>query len=920
MKIFQIFLLFVSLSACTYNDDSLPKKILIGFSQCTTGDEWRQTMNAEMLREASFYPQYDIELIIKDAQDNSDRQIQDIKALVLSGIDLLIVSPNEAEPLTAIIKQVYDQGIPVIIIDRKINTLKYNAYIGANNEVIGKEAGQFAAELLKGEGKILEITGLSGSTPSMGRSKGFQEVIKKYPNIKVYTVEGQWHGPVAKNITDTLFYRLVDIDLIYAHNDRMAYGAYLSAKNHLMDSHIIGIDGLNTSSPDGGIKMVLKGQIDGTFLYPTGGDKAIQLAIDILSGQPYERFNYLNTVRIDHTNARTLKLQGDQINEQQARIDQQRDRMGEMGFLINKQRTLLILTVSTVVLLLMLAGFIIYLLKQKSHTNRVLAAKSKTIEQQNRKISQKSDELGRMLKIAEEATEMKLKFFTNISHEFRTVLSLITLPVNDLIRSLDNGEVKEKLLTIQRSAERLVRLSSEILDFRKLEKHKYQLHSKKADIASFIAEIVEAFRPKALDKNQVLTANIPSHLKADFDPGVIEKVVFNILSNAIKYTPEGGEILVNVVLEKPKVIISVKDTGTGISQNQTSYIFDPFYRVSNSKATDQEETTGAGIGLALSKELIQLHGGNLMVRSNVNQGSTFFITIPQFLLQPKENLETDNISQELIHLQEDLVTADKKKTILILEDNSELLSVLASMIDKYYTVETASNGKKGLAKAEKNLPDLIVTDIFMPVMDGIELCNHIKKNPHTFHIPVILLTAIDSQESTIKSFDIGADDYMTKPINENILISRINNLIASRDKLKNAFEKSLIGFEINNKEKEDQDFINDCVKIIYDKISDESFHLNELAQMMHVSRSSLYRKIRDITGLKGVDFMKKVKLQYAAKLLLNKDLTISEMAWLSGFSDVKYFSKCFAKEFGHNPSYFKNIILSGKSVGEFVDV
>jgi signal transduction histidine kinase/DNA-binding response OmpR family regulator len=918
MKSFQLSLLLLSLMACSPADKNLPKKITIGFSQCTTGDDWRKTMNEEMLREISFYPDYDIELIIKDAQDNSDRQIQDIKALVLSGIDILIVSPNEAEPLTEIVKQVYEQGIPVIIIDRKINSLKFNAYIGANNNLIGSEAGQFAAELLKGEGKILEITGLSGSTPSMERSKGFHEVIKKYPGIQVHTVEGQWHRAVAQSITDTLFYRLVDIDLIYTHNDRMAYGAYLSAKKHLMKTHIIGIDGLNAPTPDGGIQMVLKGQIDGTFLYPTGGDKAIQLAIDILSGQPYERFNYLNTVRIDHTNARTLKLQGDQLNEQQAKIDIQRERMGEMGFLINRQRTFLILAISSVILLLMLAGLIVYFLIQKNHNNKILDIKNKTIEQQNRKISQKSDELGRMLKIAEEATEMKLRFFTNISHEFRTVLSLITLPVNDLVSSLDNGVIKEKLLTIKKSAERLLRLSDEILDFRKLEKHKYQLNSRNADIATYITEIVEAFLPKVLEKKLRLTSDIPSHLAADFDPGVIEKVMFNLLSNAIKYTHEGGEILVNVLLEAPKVIISVKDTGIGIPDHQIAYIFDPFYRVSN--PTNDHEEPGSGVGLAFCKELIQLHGGNLSVRSKADQGSVFFITFPQFQPQLTKMAKAPDTGQELSHLQQDLIGADKKKIILIVEDNAELLSVLASMVDKYYTVLTAPDGKAGLEITEKNVPDLVVTDIFMPVMDGIELCNKIKKNPHTFHIPVILLTAIDSQESTIKSFDIGADDYMTKPINENILISRINNLIASREKLKSTFEKSLIGFEMDNCEKEEQDFINECVKIIYDKVSEESFHLDELAHLMNVSRSSLYRKIKDITGLKAVDFMKKVRLQYAAKLLLNKDLTISEIAWLSGFSDVKYFSKCFAKEFGHNPSHFKNIILSGKSVDEFVNV
>lgn len=912
--LFWLPLMIFLLAACTEQDSNRQKKIVIGFSQCTTGDVWRKTMHEEMLRELSFYRDYDIDLIIKDAYDDNNRQIQDIKDLVASGIDILIVSPNEADPLTPVVEEVYEQGIPVIVIDRKINSEKFTAYVGANNLMTGKEAGQLAADLLKGKGKILEITGLKGSTSAIERSQGFREVIKRYPDIEIVaSLEGEWLIEVSQRITDSIFSRPSDIDLVFAHNDPMAYGAYRSASKHGMAPRIIGVDGLHI--PNGGLDLVVKGYIQGTVLYPTGGDKAIQLAMHILSGAPYDRFNFLKTAKIDLITARTLKLQGEQIQEQQAKIDVQRGFIGEMDYLIQKQKTFLLLLGLIILLLILLVGLIIYFLYKKNQINKILDSKNKTIEQQNKKITQQRDEVIRVLKIAEEATEMKLRFFTNISHEFRTTLSLIALPVNELVANGKKVPFQGKLQIIQKNTNRLLRLSEEILDFRKIDKQKYQLETIHQNMVPFIADIANTFTPKADKKNLHIIYKAPEKLEADFDPGIMEKVMCNLLSNALKYTQSGGEIRVELIQDDPKVIIEVQDNGIGITDDQLPFIFDLFHRI---QPETHLEEPGMGIGLALCKELIQIHNGTITVKSNPQQGTSFRISIPR--IQPTILHNMDSHPEIAAPAEQKIQTIqDKNKTILIVEDNPELLHVLTDIIGKYYAVLTASDGKQGFEIASQNLPDLIISDIFMPVMDGIELCREVKKHPAIFQIPVILLTAIDSQQSKMSSFDIGADDYLTKPFNEHILLSRIRNLIESREKLENVFKKQpfLLG-GVPSKEKTEQEFVNRCIEIIHENVSDEAFHLDQLADLVNVSRSSLYRKIKTLTGLKGVDFIKKVRLQYAAKLLLNDDVTISEVAWQSGFSDVKYFSKCFSKEFKYSPSKFKNALLSAKDISEFI--
>jgi signal transduction histidine kinase/CheY-like chemotaxis protein/AraC-like DNA-binding protein len=901
-----ILLMTVLFCSCITHPDKPKRKYIIGFSQCTTGDEWRKVMNEEMQREIRLNRDYEIELVIKDALDDNEKQIKDIKELISSGIDLLIVSPNEAKPLTQVVEEVYDKKIPIIIIDRMINSTKFTSYIGADNFILGREAGNYAVELLNGKGKILEISGLKGSTPAIERSKGFLEAISPFTDITmVKTISGDWLIEKSLQRTDSLLFSFRDFDLIFAHNDPMAYGAYLTSQKYKIDPYIIGIDGLNRQN--GGVQFVIDGYIDCTFLYPTGGDKAIQLAIAILDGSPFQKYNYLNTIRIDDSNARMTKLQGEKIQEQQVKIDNQFELLNQMVTLIQRKNTFLLLATSLIVLIILTAILILYFMMHKTRINRELDSKHKIISRQNKKIIEQRDDLVKMLKITEETKETKLQLLTNIYHEFKNVLTLINQPIEDLSSHNFEDSLKEKLDVAKKGSRRLLRLSEEIMDLTRLDNVKLKLVFVRVDISSVIKEIAEVFKQKAHENGISIIKDLKENVFAECDVSVIEKVLYNLLVNAINYTDKGGSIFISLNDKDQIISINVKDTGKGIPEEEIPNLFTRSYRVNNTRKNNIENY---GIGLAFSKQLIQLHGGQIDLVSEINEGASFTVTIPKL---HNQNLNEDNLPITTDNTLTDLVYKDANKdtTVLIVEDNPDMRKIVANIIQKYFNVITAPNGEKGYELAKNHTPDVVVSDILMPVMDGIEMCMKLKKNPLTSYIPIIILTAMDSMESNINGLEVGADAYITKPFSETLLICTINNLLRSRDKIKEVFGFSrLIDNYAKTKDKQDQAFIKKCIEVLYENIEDESFHIDNLAEMTNISRSSFYKKIKEITGLKAVDFVKNAKLQYAAKLLLSSTFNINEIAWKSGFTDVKYFSKCFSAQYECNPSMFRSKIKS----------
>jgi len=444
------------------------------------------------------------------------------------------------------------------------------------------------------------------------------------------------------------------------------------------------------------------------------------------------------------------------------------------------------------------------------------------------------------------------------------------------------------------------------LKFRNIDENKYKLVFIKGNLSLFTKNIIEAFHEQAKERGIKLIVTIPKDIYAEYDAGVIEKVLYNLLSNAIKYNVDSGSVYITMKVLDFKILIDISDTGIGIPTNDLPFIFNRFYKTNNNNSIINRDKIG--IGLALTKELLNLHGGQISVSSIENKGTTFSIIIPQYH-QITDNLNKSENSNLNGYDDKTKPEIDYKKSVLIVEDNPDLLIVIADILCKYYRVHTASNGREGLDLTLKKHPNLIISDILMPIMDGMQMCIEIKKNLATCHIPIILLTAIDSQENIIKGFEIGADAYITKPFNETLLLSNIKNLIESRDNLKKFFCPSPFFRNLLEKDNnQNEDFLRKCLNNIYENLDNEDYSMSNLSEKMNMSRSTLYRKIKEVSSIKPVDFLKKAKLNYAARLLTKGNIyNINEVSWRCGFNDSKYFSRCFAQEFGVNPSqYYKD--------------
>ncbi len=919
-----VIIFFLSISA------EAKEKYKIGFSQCTTADVWRETMLKEMQIELAFYPE--MEMIMKDAGSDNAKQIRDIEELLKLGIDLLIVSPNESEPLTPIIEKVFKMGIPVIVVDRKINSDNYTAFIGGDNYLIGQEAGKYAAKLLKGKGKIVEITGLAGSTPSIERQKGFVEIIKMYPEISVVSsVSGKWNWADAKIQMQKIIDDKTDFDLVFAYNDVMAKGAYSVAKeNGIENKFYLGIDGLY--GEEGGIQYVINGELDATFLYPTGGDKSIQVAHKILNHLPFERENLLETVVIDSTNAKIIKLQTDQVLSLQDKIENQNSILDKQILRFQSQRNLLIL-------LLVLLGFNIVLVvlvfrafRNKKRANTKLELQKQQIERRNNEISKQRDQLIEVSKKLEEATNAKLRFFTNISHEFRTPLTLIVGPLEDLIHSKQLApELQKQFNIMHRNSLRLLRLINQLMDFRKLENEKMKLQAGQYNIVAFLKEIHESFIEYAIKKRidfQIHAAGEEIMLWFDWDK--LDKVIFNLLSNAFKFTNEGGQITITVKKETPVVktisdeelIIQIKDTGRGISQEHLSRIFDRFYQVEKSP-----EFQGTGLGLSLSKGFIKLHHGKIKVESEVGKGTTFIIRLPfgNTHLKTDEMIDAEGTQPVIMHhersisneihfnpeysevqdLQKEKQSFDEKPVVLIVEDQKDVREYIKESLGDSYIIFEAANGLEGLRQVEEEDPDLIISDIMMPEMDGLEMTRKLKSELKTCHIPIILLTAKASQEQKLEGLEEGADSYIPKPFNRRHLQVRVKKLLELRKKLQETYRGQLVIEEEEGKiSRMDQKFLNKISKIVEEHTDKEDLSIEELSQIVGLSRVHVYRKIKKLTGMSVSEFVRSVKLRLSLELIKNSGKTISEIAYEVGFSSPSYFTKSFKEQFGISPTEY----------------
>lgn len=760
----------------------------IGVSQCSD-DEWRHKMNNEIVREALFYDGVEVE--IRTAKDNNRNQIADIKYFIDKKVDLLIVAPNEAAAITPVVEKAYRQGIPVVVIDRKILSDKYTAFVGADNYEIGKDVGQYILNRLHGKGKVLEITGLEGSTPAMERHKGLTDVLKEEPGIEITaSVDGAWLQSVAGEKMDSVFQTNKNIDLVFAQNDRMAIGAYLSARQQQLEKEMlfVGIDAL--PGKEYGVEQIINGVLDATFIYPTGGDKVVQVAMDILEKRPYERDTKLSTALVDKTNARVMQLQTDHITEQDGKIERLNNQVNEYLSRYSAQTMFLY---ACLIILLLFAALLAIIVRAYWTKNRM----NMELSRQKKKLEEQRDQLISLSKQLEEATHAKLVFFTNVSHDFRTPLTLVADPVEQLLEDKTLTPRQQSLLkVVHKNVHILLRLVNQILDFRKYENDKLELVRANMNLRVQLQEWSHSFQTLALKKHIHFVLEVNDD-RADYlmavDAEKMERVYFNLLSNAFKFTPENGTITVTLsTLTKEEggryARLVVADTGSGISVQHIRHIFDRFYQIDVNHA-------GSGIGLALAKAFVELHGGEITVDSVEGKGTVFTVDIPMTVVEePSADLvqEPRITQQTVVEELEDMETEEQipdenKECILIIDDNADVRDYVKSLLKEEYTVIEAPDGRAGLKKAMKYVPDAIICDVMMPVMDGLECCRKLKTELQTSHIPVMLLTACSLDEQRIQGFECGADSYISKPFNSKLLLVRLRNLMDNHKRLKQFF-------------------------------------------------------------------------------------------------------------------------------------
>ena len=911
-----------------------PRKYVIGVSQCSE-DIWRDKLNNEL--KMGEYLNDSLIVKLASSNDNNVLQNKQVNQFIDEGVDLLIVSPNQLSAISKAVERAYDKGIPVILYDRKTNSDKYTAFIGCDNYTIGKSMGTFIAQQLQGKGRIVEISGLEGSSPALERHRGFMDAIKPYPGLQVVASEGgNWKEEGGIQAMKRILKQTQDFDYVFAHNDRLAWGAYVAARQMGVKRNYkyTGVDGMATEG--GGLELVRDGIFEASYLYPTKGDEVIALAMKILKHQPYERDNYLSTSIITRANADLTLMEARDAERQTRNLKALHKQVDKYLSDYNSQKVMLIglclfLFVCLAAAALIFRGYLI-----KVRLNETLAKTNGELKRLNVELGEKNEELKRLNEEVLELTHSRLVFFTNISHELRTPLTLIADPVEMLLEDTGiKGKSRKLLKMVQRNALALQQLVSNILDFRKIQNGKMELKLYRFDIVKTLTMWVGDFQLTAERKQIRLHLDVDD-LKGSHemiaDQEKISRIVFNLLSNALKYTPAGGEIFVSLKDEGANLRLDVKDTGKGISQDEADKIFERFFQAKGA-------ASGTGIGLALVKSFVELHHGEARVESEPGKGSDFIVVIPREQEGDSQVIHNDvdivdnstnasasdgkNVVDESVlqyiddgdrsrgKVQQLVSENTNRPTVLVIDDNTDIRQYERTLLQDEYIVLEAADGKEGLSVAIKEVPDLVICDVMMPVMDGLEFTEQLKTNTATSHIPVIMLTAKNLEEHRAEGYEHGADSYITKPFHSKVLLARIENLLRQRQLLKHLYQGSQEAEkEISESHLEDRDkqFLKQLQTIIQQNLSDSEFGVEDMGQQIGLSRVQLYRKVKAMTGSSVVDLLRKARLAKAKRLLETRSMSVSEVAYEVGFSAPSYFTKCFKEEYGMLPGDVGNVV------------
>ena len=898
----------VSLCLASCAGEKAHKRFVVGVSQCSE-DTWRDKLNEE-LRIAATY--YDVDLQIKSANDDVRLQTEQINRFVEQGVDLLVVAPGQVS-ISPAIDKAYEKGIPVIVFDRRTRSNKYTAYIGADNHDIGASMAEFMANANTAGTKVVELCGLSSSSPAIERDAGFDSVAAHRPNIDIVKkVYADWTEEGAYHVMDSLLSTPYPaFNCLFAHNDRMAMGARRAVVKHGIDPKTIKLCGIDAMPQQGGgMQLVAEGKLFASSIYPTRGDEVMRLAMKILTHKPYDRENRLSSALVTEANARVLLMQYDETTRQQGHLSELRNRVDKTVSDFKTQRIYLLIMLGALFLLALAYVYVVNANRAKARMNRQLAD---SVEQQRQ-----------MTKHIEELTHTQLQFFTNISHELRTPLTLIAGPTEQLLEDKTvQGTHRRMLQMVERNTKILIQLVSEILDFRKVQNNKAVLKLNRFNLGETLRLWADDFDAVTSRKGITVKVDAPADAAqatviADRDK--LARVFFNLMSNAVKYTPKDGTITITLRHNEGSFFFTMNnDSVKTISKDDLPHIFERFYQPKGSIG-------GTGIGLALVKANVDLHHGSISVTSSQEEGTTFSITLPD--TQEGYDPDADNdgnkdnstkaeqgyvddsyapVNVEAAEKAERITNAEDfdadRPLVLIIDDNNGMRAYLRSILQDHYNVSEAVNGQQGLERARREVPKLVVCDVMMPVMDGLEFTRRLKADTATSHIPVILLTARSLSEQREEGYGTGADSYLTKPFTGSLLLARIDNLIHSRTLLRSLFSG-------NSKEEEkeeemlgaqDQTFVTRLREVIRDNMGDSDFSVERIGEEIGLSRVQLYRKVKALTGQTPVELLRKARLERSRRLIEKTEKSVSEIAYEVGFTSPSYFNKCFKDEFGISP-------------------
>ncbi|MDE6267585.1 MAG: substrate-binding domain-containing protein [Muribaculaceae bacterium] len=928
----------ISLSSCGGSGERIYR---IGVSQCSS-DDWREKMNEEIRREKLFHD--NVEVTIVSADDNIEKQIADIDSMRRAKMDVIVVAPIEAEAITPAIRKAHDSGVKVVVFDRDTSEPCYDAFQGADNKEIGRQAARLAVSQLGAKLNIIEISGLPGSSPAKMRYLGFHEVIDSMPGCRVIaSVPANWLQEDAERVTDSLLAIYPDVDLIFSHNDRMAIGAANVAQRMKRDGiTFYGID----AAPEIGLKAVAEKKIDATFLYPTEGERLLRTAIHIAKNEPFDSlFTLKSPAPITISNAPLMLLQSEALADETDKIEYLHEKVNSALIRYTSQHTLLTFAATIIVLLALLIFGLLRLfwthrrhrlqLDQKNYEldakNRELDSKNHELVERSSQLERSHSELDKLYHQLNEATSSKLTFYTNVSHDLRTPLTLIADPVAQLAGAENlTGQQRRLMQLADKNVKVLLRLVNQILDFRRAESGMLQMRLTEENLPQLIGEWSELFVAAA--RRHLINLKVERSTPAGFTMGVdrekMERVFFNLLSNAFKHTGPNGDVTVTVTGSSDTFTLTVSDTGEGIPASDLTNIFERFFQ------SDKINPNGSGIGLALTKTFVEMHGGSITVDSTLGKGSVFTVTIPVIHVEEEASEAPNVISEETIT--EELTDVEpvapanidsSAPTVLIIDDNPDIRALVSTILADDYTVIQAESGAKGIRLASLYQPDLVICDVMMPGMDGMETTSRLKSEATTSGIPVLMLTACSDDEQRAKGYEAGVDGYLSKPFNSDVLRARIKSLIANRKRTGAEDTQSIpdrgLNFLQRSDAKEladnqaspaspaplsqiDDDLFRRFLALLKERMSESELSVDDMASELGLSRVQFYRRIKQVSNYSPAELLKIYRLRRADQLLRTTASTVSEVAYAVGFASPSYFTKCYREAYGEAPTSVQN--------------